>query len=46
MNELVTDIKSLHLETLNNLKSSKSNNTLRAYVDFRHFWGFLCKVWL
>ena len=31
MNELVTDIKKLHEETLENLKSSKANNTLRAY---------------
>ena len=31
MNELTTDLKSLHEATLNNLKSSKANNTLRAY---------------
>ena len=31
MNELVTDLKALHEETLNNLKSSKANNTIRAY---------------
>ena len=38
MNELVTDIKSLELETLKNLKSSKANNTLRAYkADFKDF---------
>ena len=38
MNNLVTDVKSLELETLKNLKSSKSNNTLRAYkADFRDF---------
>ena len=44
MNELVTDIKSLHEETLNNLKSSKSNNTLRAYKsDFRDFGAFCVK---
>ena len=44
MNELVTDIKSLHEETLNNLKSSKSNNTLRAYKsDFRDFGAFCAK---
>ena len=44
MNELVTDIKSLHEETLNNLKSSKSNNTLRAYKsDFRNFAAFCVK---
>ena len=41
MNELTTDLKSLHEETLNNLKISKANNTLRAYksdfIDFRIF---------
>ena len=38
MNDLVTDVKSLELETLKNLKSSKSNNTLRAYkADFKDF---------
>ena len=44
MNELVTGLKSLHEETLNNLKSSKSNNTLRAYKsDFRDFGAFCAK---
>ena len=44
MNELVTDLKSLHEETLNNLKSSKANNTLRAYKsDFKEFCGFCAK---
>ena len=44
MNELVTDLKSLHEETLNNLKSSKANNTLRAYKsDFSDFTGFCVK---
>ena len=38
MNELVTDVKSLELETLKNLKSSKAINTLRAYkADFKDF---------
>ena len=38
MNDLVTDVKSLEIETLKNLKSSKANNTLRAYkADFRDF---------
>ena len=38
MNDLVTDVKSLELETLKNLKSSKASNTLRAYkADFRDF---------
>ena len=44
MNELVTDIKTLHDETLNNLKSSKSKNTLRAYKsDYRDFESFCAK---
>ena len=44
MNELVTDIKKLHEETLENLKSSKANNTLRAYKsDFRDFGVFCAK---
>ena len=38
MNDLVTDVKNLELETLKNLKSSKAHNTLRAYkADFRDF---------
>ena len=42
MNKLITDIKSLHEETLSNLKNSKSTNTLRAYKsDFRDF-GIFC----
>ena len=42
MNELVTDLKKLHEDTLRNLKSSKANNTLRAYKsDFKDF-GFFC----
>ncbi len=41
MNELITDVKSLEIETLKNLKNSKSNNTLRAYQsDFRDFSAF------
>ena len=44
MNELVTDLKKLHEDTLNNLKSSKANNTLRAYKsDFRDFGAFCSK---
>ena len=44
MNELVTDLKSLELETLKNLKSSKASNTLRAYqADFRDFSRFCLK---
>ena len=41
MNEIVTDLKLLHEDTLNNLKNSKSNNTLRAYKsDFKDFGSF------
>ena len=44
MNELTTNIKSLHEATLNNLKNSKANNTLRAYKsDFRDFGAFCAK---
>ncbi len=44
MNDLVTDVKSLEIETLKNLKSSKANNTLRAYkADFRDFALFCQK---
>ena len=44
MTELTTDLKSLHEETLNNLKSSKANNTLRAYKsDFKDFGAFCAK---
>jgi site-specific recombinase XerD len=44
MNELITDVKSLEIETLKNLKNSKANNTLRAYQsDFRDFSSFCTK---
>ena len=44
MNELITDLKSLHEETLNNLKNSKANNTLRAYKsDFKDFGAFCAR---
>ena len=44
MNELTTDLKSLHEATLNNLKSSKANNSLRAYKsDFKDFGTFCAK---
>ena len=44
MNELITDIKSLEIETLKNLKNSKSANTLRAYrADFKDFTAFCAK---
>ena len=44
MNELITDVKALHEETLNNLRSSKANNTIRAYKsDFKDFGLFCAK---
>ena len=42
MNELINDIKSLHEETLNNLKALKQIIPLRAYKsDFNDF-GIFC----
>ena len=44
MNDLITDVKSLEIETLKNLKNSKASNTLRAYQsDFRDFSAFCSK---
>jgi len=44
MNNLITDVKSLEIETLKNLKNSKANNTLRAYKsDFSDFSTFCAK---
>ena len=44
MNELTTELKNLHEDTLNNLKNSKANNTLRAYKsDFSDFRIFCAK---
>ena len=44
MNNVITDIKSLQEETLINLKSSKANNTIRAYKsDFNDFGLFCAK---
>ena len=44
MNELVTDLKSLELETLKNLRSSKAVNTLKAYqADYKDFSAFCIK---
>jgi len=44
MNDLITDVKSLEIETLKNLKNSKANNTLKAYQsDFRDFSAFCIK---
>jgi site-specific recombinase XerD len=44
MNDLVTDVKNLELETLKNLKNSKASNTLRAYkADYKDFTSFCIK---
>ena len=44
MNNIITDIKALQEETILNLKSSKSDNTLRAYKsDFKDFGLFCAK---
>src|SRR6056300_1411698 len=43
MNNLTNQLKELHEETINNLKSAKSANTLRAYKsDFKDF-DIFCK---
>ena len=44
MKDLVTDVKTLELETLKNLQSSKASNTLRAYkADYKDFSSFCIK---
>jgi site-specific recombinase XerD len=44
MYDLITDIKALQNQTLNNLKSSKAINTIRAYrSDFKDFSAFCAK---
>ena len=44
MNNLITDIKSLELKTIKNLRNSKSTNTLRAYQsDYNDFSLFCSK---
>jgi len=44
MKHLITDLKSLELETIKNLKNSKSSNTLRAYQsDYKDFSLFCSK---
>jgi len=44
MNNIITDIKALQEETLLNLKSSKADNTIRAYKsDFNDFDLFCAK---
>jgi site-specific recombinase XerD len=43
MSNIVKDISSIEIETLDNIRSSKSANTIRAYKsDFNHFVEF-CK---
>ena len=42
MNEIITDIKALQEETLINLKSSKANNTIRAYKSDFHDFELFC----
>ena len=44
MNELIIDIKALQEQTLNNLRNSKANNTIRAYKsDFKDFSTFCAR---
>ena len=44
MNNLISNIKSLELETIKNLRNSKSDNTLRAYQsDYNDFSLFCSK---
>ena len=44
MNNIITDLKNLELETLKNLRQSRASNTLRAYQsDYKDFAAF-CKV--
>ena len=44
MNNILTNIKSLELQTVKNLKNSKSSNTIRAYKsDFNDFSLFCSK---
>ncbi len=44
MKNLISNVKSLEIETLKNLKNSKANNTLRAYQsDFKDFSAFCTK---
>ena len=44
MNDIITDVKALQQETLLNLKSSKAENTVRAYKsDFNDFCLFCAK---
>ena len=42
MKDLITDIKSLELETIKNLRNSKSRNTLRAYQSDYNDFSLFC----
>ena len=42
MSNIITDIKALQEETLLNLKSSKANNTIRAYKSDFHDFELFC----
>ena len=42
MNNIITNIKSLELETLKNLKNSKSLNTIRAYQSDYNDFSLFC----
>ena len=42
MSNLTTDIKTIQEETILNLKSSKANNTIRAYKSDFHDFGLFC----
>ncbi|MDC0125364.1 site-specific integrase [Candidatus Pelagibacter sp.] len=42
MKNLITDIKSLELETIKNLRNSKSENTLRAYKSDYNDFSLFC----
>jgi site-specific recombinase XerD len=44
MKKLITNVKNLELETLQNLRNSKADNTLRAYkADYKDFRNFCLK---
>ena len=42
MNNLITDIKKIELETIKNLRNSKSFNTLRAYQSDYNDFSLFC----
>ena len=42
MKDLLTDIKSLELETIKNLRNSKSENTIRAYQSDYNDFSLFC----